>query len=151
MAKKYPGLYLYFDWLKNLERLPREVAMEMVLNLYHYSEEQREPTPLSEPQYEIVQDMLLDQMKRSMRKSESNRRAALRKTEREANPFASPFELTDEELLELFETDDHYENEDPHELLRLQRTIYGPGRQGTQSSELHTSPQPPPDLSVTSP
>ena len=73
MSRKYPGLYLYYDWLKNLERLPRGVAMEIVLNLYHYAKDRRAPEPLSDPGYEIVLDMLMDQVKRSIGMSENVR------------------------------------------------------------------------------
>ncbi len=139
MPKQYPGLYLYFDWLKNLERLPREVAMEIILNLYHYAAERRDPKPLSEPQYEIVQDMLMDQVKRSMKKSESNRKAAQRMVKKAPRPFVPPSQMTDEELLEMFETDEKYANDDPYELLKLQRIIYGPYNPRTRSNELDTS------------
>ena len=46
MSKKYPGLYLYFDWLRGLEKLPPAVAMKIIHNLWHYAEERREPVPL---------------------------------------------------------------------------------------------------------
>ena len=159
MAKKYPGLYLYFDWLKNLETMPKEVAMEIVLNLYHYAEEQREPEPLGDPHYEIVQNMLLDQLKRAVKKAESNRVSALRNVRmarelqdaRDARydrydrsglwsePYRPTNTLTDEELLEQFRNDEQYKNDDPYELLRLQRLITGPYVGDKQSNELNTS------------
>lgn len=49
MSKKYPGLYLYFDWLRGLENVPSETAMEFINNLWHYAEERRPSIPLSDP------------------------------------------------------------------------------------------------------
>ena len=74
MAKKYPGLYLYFDWLKGLVKLPPEEAMQIIENLYHYTEEGREPAPLENFCYNIIQDMYLDQIKRAQLAAETGRR-----------------------------------------------------------------------------
>ena len=67
MTRKYPGLYLYFDWLKGLVKLPPEVAMKIIENLYHYAKDGVEPPPLEEMHYSIIQDMYVDQMKRMKR------------------------------------------------------------------------------------
>ena len=44
MSKKYPGLYLYFDWLKGLEKMPPKTAMQIICNLYHFAEDARAPS-----------------------------------------------------------------------------------------------------------
>ena len=137
MSKKYPGLYLYFDWLKNLERLPREVGMEIVLNLYHFAQDRREPQPLSEPQFEIVQDMLMDQVKRSMKQSDSIKIGLGKSRTDPRPPIVSVKGMSDEEVLEYFRTHDEYADDDPYELLYLQRLISGERTPRKQSSELH--------------
>ncbi|MBQ9150739.1 MAG: hypothetical protein IJX72_00705 [Clostridia bacterium] len=80
MAKKYPGLYLYFDWMKGLEQLPCDVAMKIICNLYHYAEEEREPEPLDNMLYNILQDMYLDQIKRSKMQEEKGRKGGIART-----------------------------------------------------------------------
>ena len=132
MAKKYPGLYLYFDWLRSLEKLPPAVAMEIVCNLYHYAEERREPIPLTEPLYAIIQDFLLDQLKRSIRNSESNKRAAERCNSPQPLTTEEAASMTDEELLEHFRTNPYYADEDPEELLATQRMLAGGRRQSVR-------------------
>ena len=37
MAKKYPGLYLYFDRLAAIEAMGKEEGYRLVLNLYYYA------------------------------------------------------------------------------------------------------------------
>ena len=74
MSKKYPGLYLYFDWLRALGQLPPEVAMKIILNLGRYAEEDIEPEPLEELHYNIVQTFLLEQQRRSKQQAELGRR-----------------------------------------------------------------------------
>ncbi len=120
MAKKYPGLYLYFDWLKNLETLPLDVGMEIILNLYHFAQEKREPRPLSAPHYEIVQNMLMDQVKRSMDKSMAHRQAAKRSG---PLPVVDIQGMTDEEVVAYLQSSDYYADEDPYEIVRLQRRM----------------------------
>ncbi len=73
MAKRYPGLYLYFDWLKGLSKLPPEIAMKIIVNLYHYAEDGTEPEPLEDLHYSILQDMYFDQLKRSKAQEERAR------------------------------------------------------------------------------
>ncbi len=77
MAKKYPGLYLYFDWMKGLEQLPCDVAMKIICNLYHYAEEAIEPEPLEELHYNILQNVYLDQIKRSKANQELGRKGGV--------------------------------------------------------------------------
>ena len=90
MAKKYPGLYLYFDWLKALVKLPPEVAMRIIENLYHYAEESIEPRPLEELCYNIIQDMFLEQLRRSKTNGENGRIGGMARTQRYSKP--EPYE-----------------------------------------------------------
>ena len=135
MSRKYPGLYLYYDWLKNLERLPRGVAMEIVLNLYHYAKDRRAPEPLSDPGYEIVLDMLMDQVKRSIGMSENVRQGIEQAKRASTPPVQSIQGMSDEEVLEYFRTHEEYADEDPRELLQLQRLISGERKPRMQSNE----------------
>ena len=93
MARKYPGLYLYFDWLKGLVKLPPEVAMKIIENLYHYAEDGVEPTPLEEMHYNIIQDMYVDQFKRGLENEQRARKGGLAK----AAKYASSVHLNDDE------------------------------------------------------
>ena len=124
MPKKYPGLYLYFDWLRGLDQVPPAVAMEIIRNLWHYAEERREPVPLSKSQYEVIQIFLLEQLKRSIHKSEVNKQNALKRCEIPTDPPKKSFDgMNDEELLEIFRTDESYKDDDPKELLALQHIL----------------------------
>lgn len=124
MPKKYPGLYLYFDWLRGLDKVPSAVAMEIIRNLWHYAEERREPVPLSKPQYEVIQIFLLEQLKRSIRRSEVNTQNIQKRFVRSTTtPKKQISEMNDEEMLELFRTDEAYADDDPEELLALQRIL----------------------------
>ena len=119
-VKKYPGLYLYFDWLRGLENVPSETAMEIINNLWHYAEERRPSIPLSDPRYEIVQFLFMEQMKRSIHKSEVNARNVSKRFDHAQSVTKKSFsEMSDEELLELFRTDESYKDDDPEELLAL--------------------------------
>ena len=64
MAKRYPGLYLYFDWLEGIEAMGRDEGYRMVLNLYHYVKDGKMPEPLKGSN-NIVQNMCIAQLKRS--------------------------------------------------------------------------------------
>lgn len=124
MSKKYPGLYLYFDWLRGLEKLPPAVAMKIIHNLWHYAEERREPVPLLEPQYEVIQVLLIEQLKRSIYRSEVNTQNIQKRYEKpDPAPKRHFSEMSDEELLEMFRTDENYKDDDPEELLALHRVI----------------------------
>ena len=119
-VKKYPGLYLYFDWLRGLENVPSETAMEIINNLWNYAEERCPSIPLSDPRYEIVQFLLMEQMKRSIHKSEVNARNVSKRFHHSQSVTKKSFsEMSDEELLELFRTDESYKDDDPEELLAL--------------------------------
>ena len=104
MAKKYPGLYLYFDWLKGLVKLPPEVAMQIIENLYHYAEEGREPTSLDEACYNIIQDMYLDQIKRAKHAEACGRRGGLARSANAVHvpidPYYSDYIPEDDEIID---------------------------------------------------
>lgn len=90
MAKKYPGLYLYFDWLRALVKLPPEVAMRIIENLYHYAEDSIEPRPMEELSYNIIQDMFLEQLRRSKANSQNGHMGGMARTQRYTKP--EPYE-----------------------------------------------------------
>ena len=46
MSKKYPGLYLYYDWIDVLLGLPAGKAMAIIKNLRNYAQYGTEPQPL---------------------------------------------------------------------------------------------------------
>ena len=119
MAQKYPGLYLYFDWLRGLEKMPPKIAMQIICNLFHYAEEGREPEPLSEKYYEIVQDLYLEQIKRSKRTSEV-RRVSAKIRHRDQDSTLPYMDITDpEELRRALESDPDYRNDDIDELVNI--------------------------------
>ncbi len=101
MARKYPGLYLYFDWLKGLVKLPPEVAMKIIENLYHYAEDGREPEPLEEMCYNIIQDMYMDQLKRSKGMESLGRRGGLTTASKGHPSHGSSFGMFDFDESEL--------------------------------------------------
>lgn len=73
MAQKYPGLYLYYDWMEGLLQLPPETAMEIIENLYHFSKDGEEPQPLENGTYNVLQNLLISAMKRN-KQNEANGR-----------------------------------------------------------------------------
>ena len=119
MSQKYPGLYLYFDWLKGLEKMSPEIAMRIICNLYHFAEDGREPQPLEDTHYEIIQDVYLDQIKRSKRISEVNRSNVSSRYRGKAPPLPE-LEITDpEELRRALASNPLYEDDDIDELVAL--------------------------------
>lgn len=101
MARKYPGLYLYFDWLKGLVKLPPEVAMKIIENLYHYAEDGLEPEPMEEMCYNIIQDMYMDQLKRSKEMEALGRKGGLTTSGKDLPSFGSRFGMFDFDEAEL--------------------------------------------------
>lgn len=107
MAKKYPGLYLYFDWLKGLVQLPPEAGMKIIENLYHYAEEGIEPEPLENGAYNIIQEWILESLRRSQKRSDLAKRGgyarAATSLRKEENPGDTEEEadLSDSEFEEL--------------------------------------------------
>ena len=47
MAKKFPGFYLYYDWVDTLSVLPASKAMAVIKNLSDYMRHGIEPPPLT--------------------------------------------------------------------------------------------------------
>ena len=70
MSKKYPGLYLYFDWLDALEKLSPEKAMKIIVNLRRFAESNTEPEEIQGPE-SLIQNIMLAQLKRSKQTAES--------------------------------------------------------------------------------
>lgn len=80
MNHKYPGLYLYFDWLEGIEAMGAEDGFRLVMNLYHFAKEGAEPAPL-EGSFNIIQNICLAQMKRSKLQSEAGKLGAAKAEE----------------------------------------------------------------------
>ena len=64
MAQKYPGLYIYYDWMDALEKMSPDKAMAILKNLRYYSEKNRDPMPVGGAE-EMIQSFMLAQIKRS--------------------------------------------------------------------------------------
>ena len=75
MAKKYPGLYLYFDWLECIESMGAKDGYRMILNLYHYVKDGAPPIPLQGPN-NLVQKICIAQIDRSKERGEIGRMGA---------------------------------------------------------------------------
>ena len=73
MQRKYPGLYLYYDWLDALQKMEPEKAMRIITNLRNFSEKDEDPIPVGGTE-DMVQSFMLSQLKRSKKSSESNKR-----------------------------------------------------------------------------
>ena len=80
MSQKYPGLYLYFDWVDALEKLSPETAMKIIVNLRRFAESSIEPEEIQGPEV-LIQNMMLAQLKRSKQTAESLGKAYKRKKE----------------------------------------------------------------------
>ena len=76
MAKKYPGLYLYFDWIDALEDLPAKKSMTIIKNLRDYARDGVEPPPL-DGYAGTLQALLAAQMKRSITNAQNGRLGGL--------------------------------------------------------------------------
>ena len=76
MAKKYPGLYLYFDWIDALEDLPAKKSMTIIKNLRDYARDGIEPPPM-EGYAGTLQALLAAQMKRSIANAQNGRLGGL--------------------------------------------------------------------------
>ena len=75
MAKKYPGLYLYFDWLECIESMGAKDGYPLIMNLYHYVKDGVRPKPLPGPN-NLVQNICLSQIDRSKERGEIGRLGA---------------------------------------------------------------------------
>ena len=87
MSQKYPGLYLYFDWVDALEKLSPETAMKIIVNLRRFAESSIEPEEIPGPEV-LIQNMMLAQLKRSKQTAESLGKTYKRKKE-------APMRVTD--------------------------------------------------------
>ena len=87
MSQKYPGLYLYFDWVDALEKLSPETAMTIIVNLRRFAESSIEPEEIPGPEV-LIQNMMLAQLKRSKQTAESLGKTYKRKKE-------APMRVTD--------------------------------------------------------
>jgi hypothetical protein len=124
MAKKYPGLYLYYDWLEGIEQMGQEEGYRMVLNLYHYAKEGTAPTPLSGAN-NIVQNMCIAQIERAKKQGEGGRLGMERRYgKKPASRAELPEILRDCPLY--IDPDD-----DPEELAMLQRALNRGSSRGT--------------------
>lgn len=72
MAKKFPGFYLYYDWLDALETLPAKKAMTIIKNLRDYARDGIEPPPM-EGHAGSLQTVFAAQIKRSRTNSENGK------------------------------------------------------------------------------
>ena len=101
MQPKYPGLYLYFDWLNALEKLPPETAMKIIGNLHRFAEFDQEPEPL-EGMESLIQSFMLSQLRRAKKSSESNKRTYQEKKQRSVRLISEqiPREELDREATE---------------------------------------------------
>ena len=75
MAKKYPGLYLYFDWLECIESMGAKEGYPLIMNLYHYVKDGVRPKPLQGTS-NMVQNICLAQIDRSKERGEIGRLGA---------------------------------------------------------------------------
>lgn len=65
MAKKFPGFYLYFDWIEAMEILSAKQSMTIIRNLRNYARDGIEPPPM-EGYAGSLQTIFLAQMRRSV-------------------------------------------------------------------------------------
>ncbi len=72
MAKKYPGFYLYYDWIDALESLPSKKAMAVIKNLRNYARDGIEP-PALEGHAGSLQSIFAAQLKRSKTNAENGK------------------------------------------------------------------------------
>ena len=72
MAKKYPGIYLYYDWIDALSALPAAKAMKVIKNLRAYAEYDTEPPPMDGPAG-YMQALFISQLRRSKINAENGR------------------------------------------------------------------------------
>lgn len=121
MSKKYPGLYLYFDWMRGLEKMPPETAMRIICNLYHYAEEERPPQPLEDMHYEILQDMYLEQIKRAKRVSDTNRQNVSTRYVPKAPPLPESLIEDPEELRRALSENPAYADDNIDELVKFRQ------------------------------
>lgn len=130
MARKYPGLYLYFDWLKGLIQLPPEIGMKIIENLYYYAQDGREPEPLDNVAHNLLQEMYLDGLKRAQTAAENGRH---RNPKPQANiPSAIPAPIMEDDFYDDYITPEEELEAIDRELQSLMRQ-----KQRLELSEIH--------------
>ena len=72
MAQKYPGFYLYFDWIDALSTIPPTKAMRIIHNMREYLEDGTPPPQLTGAANSI-QLMMLAQLTRAKINAENGR------------------------------------------------------------------------------
>ena len=72
MAQKFPGFYLYFDWIDALSTIPPTKAMRIIQNMRAFLEEGTTPPPLSGAA-NCIQLMMLAQLTRAKTNAENGR------------------------------------------------------------------------------
>ena len=85
MAKKYPGLYLYFDWIEALEALPAKKSMTIIKHLRDYARDGIEPPPM-DGYAGTLQSLLAAQMKRSIANAQNGRLGGLSAQKKSLEP-----------------------------------------------------------------
>ena len=72
MAQKFPGFYLYFDWIDALSSIPPAKAMCIIQNMRRYLEDGTNPPPLTGAA-NCIQLMMLAQLMRAKASAEYGR------------------------------------------------------------------------------
>ena len=72
MAQKFPGFYLYFDWIDALSTIPATKAMEIIRNMRSFLEDGTPPTPMK-GSANSIQLMILAQLTRAKKNAENGR------------------------------------------------------------------------------
>ena len=116
MAKKYPGLYLYYDWMEAIEALGQKQGFQLILNLYHYSKDNVKPKTL-DGTANIIQNLCIAQMERSKLLSEAGKAGNIIK--------AQKLRTAQENLPAILQNSSLYidPNDDPEELAVLQLAL----------------------------
>jgi hypothetical protein len=72
MAKKYAGLYLYYDWIDALSGIPAAKAMRIIKNLRGYAQFGVEPAPLDGTAGHL-QNLFISQLQRAKVNAENGK------------------------------------------------------------------------------
>ena len=91
MAKKYPGLYLYYDWIDALVGLPAGKAMTIIKNLRNYAQYGTEPQPLDGAAGSL-QSLFLAQLNRAKTNAENGKLGGARTHKNRYGAMESDFE-----------------------------------------------------------
>jgi hypothetical protein len=72
MAQKFPGFYLYFDWIDALSTIPATKAMEIIRNMRYFLEDGESPDAMK-GSANSIQLMMLAQLTRAKMNAENGR------------------------------------------------------------------------------